>query len=163
MPKPITKESALQKLASLCGRSEQCEFEVMRKLLNWGITSGQRKEILEYLIENRYVDNARFARSYASDKARFSSWGPFKIRAELIKRRINAKYISEAVNNIDSKVWKEGILRNATSKSKNLDLTGENGYKNRQKLFRYLLSRGFPSGASTKVVELMKKRQEKTE
>lgn len=161
--KPVTKEKALQRLASLCSRGEQCEFLLQRKLITWGVASGERKEILEYLKENRYLDDARYARSFANDKARFSSWGPYKIRAELSLRKIKPAFIKEAVAAVDSQVWKEALLKCASSKSKNLELSGEDGYENRQKLLRYLISRGFPSAASSKAVALMKKRQENQE
>ena len=158
--KHITKEKALERLASLCSRAEQCEFDLIKKLTGWGLSSSEKKEIIDYLKENRYVDNARYAASFANDKARFLSWGPYKIRVELLKRRIPAPLVKEVVNSVDSEYWKEGLLKKAVAKSKNLDLTGENGYENRQKLFRYLISIGFPSASASKAVTLMKRRQE---
>ena len=161
--KQIDKEKALERLMSLCSRGEQCEWDLVRKLINWGISRGDQTEIIEYLKENNYLDNERFARSYANDKARFSSWGPYKIRLELMKKRISGPVIKDAVEAVDHSVWKEGLLKNAESKSRNLDLSGEEGYENRQKLFRYLISRGFSTASSTKAVNLMKKRSEERE
>lgn len=159
MKKPITKESALQRLASLCSRSEQCESDLLRKLFNWGLGKDDRNEILEYLRENRFVDEERFARSFANDKARFSAWGPAKIRMELFRRKIASDKISMAINNVDAGIWKEGLLKNAMTKAKTLDLTGEESREEKQKLFRYLISRGFPTSASSKMVEHMIQRQ----
>lgn len=161
--KPVSKEKALERLASLCSRSEQCEFELKRKLMNWGISAADSISILDYLKNNRYLDNTRYAKSFANDKARFSSWGPFKIKAELIKRKIESPIINEALKAIDPQIWKEAILRCSESKSKNLHLAGEDGYEDRQKLFRYLISRGFSSASSSKVVSMMKRRQEEEE
>ena len=158
--KEITSEVALSRLESLCSRSEQCEFDLERKLYNWGIPAGVRKEIIEKLRENRYVDNSRFAKSYSNDKARFSHWGPQKIRIELIKRKIPAILISEALRQVDSDVWREGLLKNASSKAKSLKLIGEDSRSEREKLYRYLISRGFPSSSASKAVSLMVKRQE---
>ena len=159
--KEITKEKALERLASLCSRSEQCESDLTKKMINWGINAIDRNEVLEYLRVNRYVDDARFARSFTNDKARFSSWGPLKIKMELVKRRIKGALISEALQNVDQQVWKDSLLKCANTKAKNLDLTDdEEGFANRQKLFRYLIGRGFPSSASYKAVNLMKKKQQ---
>lgn len=160
MKKQITYEEAKERLASLCSRSEQCEFELNRKMINWGLPSSKRNEIIEFLRENRFVDDNRFARSYANDKSKFAAWGPFKIKMELVKRRISGQIITEVLRNIRQDVWKEGLLKNAMVKSKNLDLLGEEGWDNRQKLFRYLISRGFPSSAASKAVNVIKKRQE---
>lgn len=153
--KEKTKEEALLRLENLCSRSEQCEFELERKMIGWGVRREDRKAILEELRENRYVDDKRFARSYANDKARFSAWGPNKIRMELIKRHIKSSDISEALHGVEQEVWKTGLLRNARSKAKNLqlDLEGEEGYLERQKLYRYLIGRGFPSSAVSAVVK----------
>ena len=160
MKKPITKETALSRLATLCGRSEQCEFDITRKLINWDLPTGDRKEIINYLIENKYIDNARYAKSFANDKARFSSWGPYKIRAELVKRKIGSADIKNALEQVDQDIWKEGLMRSANTKAKNLQLTGEEGREDCQKLFRYLVGRGFPSSNASKAVVLMKMWQE---
>ena len=133
--KPVTKETALSRLSSLCARSEQCEFELRRKMTGWGLSREDREEVMEYLSANRYTDDSRFARSYAADKARFSAWGPAKIRAELIKRHIPAGDIKAALENVEPEIWKEGLMKCARSKGKNLDLCGEQGYENRQKVF----------------------------
>lgn len=159
--KEITKEKALARLTSLCGRSEQCEYELNLKMLRWGLSAADRREVVEYLKENRYVDDSRYARSYASDKARFSAWGPNKIRFELAGRRIKGPVITEALQKVDQQIWKEGLLRNAVAKSKSLDLMDEEeGYANCRKLFQYLIGRGFPSSACSRVVKVMKKKQE---
>lgn len=139
----------------LCSRSEQCESELVRKLFNWGISKSEQGEIMDHLKENKFVDDARFARSFARDKARFSAWGPIKIKAELFKRKIPESYIKEAIAGVEPSVWKEGILKCARVKAKNLDFSGEEAYGNRQKLFRYLISRGFPSSLSTKAISFI--------
>lgn len=157
MRKEITKEKALERLEALCNRSEQCEFDLNRKLVNWGVSPSDREEILNSLKADRYLDDERYARSFAGDKARFSYWGPQKIRMELIKKRIPAGKISEALQHVESKVWREGLLKNAASKARSLDLLGEEGWENGQKLYRYLMSRGFPSSAASKAVAYMRK------
>lgn len=161
--KPITKEEATRRLENLCSRSEQCEFELSRKLITWGINAGDRRSILDYLKENRYVDEERYARSYTNDKARFSGWGPLKIRMELVKRRINSKMIQAALDQVEEKIWKESLLRNTIKKAKELDLTGENSRENKQKLLRFLIGRGFPTNLSIKAVNYITKKQSESE
>lgn len=160
LKKTITKEKALLKLASLCAKSEQCEFEITRKLINWGISSSDRNEIITYLKENKYIEDVRFAKSFANDKARFSSWGPVKIKAELMRRKIKPAVIKEAIENVSSLIWKEALLKSVLSKGSKLELNGQEGYGNCQKLYRYLIGRGFSSGAASKAVSFMKKKQE---
>ena len=160
MKKIVTKDKALQRLEGLCSRSEQCEADLNRKMLNWGLNVSDRKEVMDSLKEHRFVDDARFAKSFTNDKARFSYWGPNKIKIELLKRRIKSPIITEVIKNVDPLIWKQGLLKCAVSKAKNLDLTGEEAWDNRQKLFRYLITRGYPSSAASKAVNVMQKRQE---
>ena len=161
--KPITSEAACLKMASLCSRSEQCEADILKKLMNLGLSSGDRKEVMEYLKEERYVDNHRFAGSYARDKARFSSWGPLKIKAMLISKRIPSAIITEALRSVESQVWKDGINKLAAAKSKSLDLTGNDGREDRIKLYRYLLGRGYTSAQSIETVRNMRTLQEESQ
>lgn len=158
--KPVTKEIALDKLETLCSRSEQCEYDLNQKMFRWGLSTADRKDVIDFLRENRFVDDTRYAKSYANDKSRFSSWGPYKVRIELLRKRIKPAVISEALNNVNPQIWKEGLMRCAITKAKNLDLTGEAGYDSRNKLFRYLISRGYPSSSATKAVMMMKRKQE---
>lgn len=158
--KPVTKEKALERMTSLCSRSEQCESDINRKLINWGLGAADRQEIITYLKENRFVDDARFARSYANDKSRFSHWGPYKIKIELVNRRIKASVINAALKAVPQQVWKDSLLKVALNKAKTLDLTGEDSFNESHKLFRYIVSRGFPSAVASKAVKIMKRRQE---
>lgn len=158
--KKITREQAMERLKTLCVRSEQCEFEVERKMFNWGINTTDRNEIISVLREERFIDNERFAKSYANDKAKFSCWGPYKIKMELSKRRINSAIINKVVSEIENEIWKNAILKCVRSKSRNLDIRGEGGKGNREKIYRYLLGRGFPSSASLKAVSFIRNEQE---
>ncbi|MCH5225025.1 MAG: RecX family transcriptional regulator [Muribaculaceae bacterium] len=145
--KEITKEEALSRLEGLCSRSEQCESDLERKLFYWKISAADRREIIERLREGRFVDDNRFARSYANDKARFSAWGPAKIRAELFKKKIKAPVITEALNGVEKGVWKDGLERSYRAKLRSLRIEGELTFEDNQKIYRYLIGRGFPGGA----------------
>lgn len=158
--KKIEKEKALSRLESLCSKSEQCESDINRKMIQWGLPEKDRKEIISSLKENRYLDNARFARSFTMDKARFSAWGPYKIRAELIKRNIKGEQISEALEKVGPEIWKAGILKCALSKSRELCDLDNNSYEYRVKMSRYLAGRGYGSELTGKVINYLKKRQE---
>lgn len=158
--KKVDKEKALEKLENLCSRSEQCEFELERKLIIWGLSVSERKEIIDYLKEYKYLDESRYAGSFARDKARFSYWGPNKIKFELKKRRIKDSVIKEALESVSSEIWKNGLLKNAVNKAQDLVLIGEDGWINRRKLYNFLLNRGFAGGMCSKAVNYLKKKQE---
>ena len=151
--KPISPEKAALRMAALCARAEHCEFEIDRKLFRQGLTPTQRKEIIDFLRDQKYLDDERFAKSFTNDKARFALWGPYKIKNELRQRKISSEFISKAINEVDEEIWNESITRIAHSKSRNLDLMGEEGHNNCMRIYRYLLSRGFGSSESIKTIK----------
>lgn len=138
--KPADPEALLKRMAGLCAKSEQCSFDITTKLYKAGLPRDKREEIIEYLTANRYLDDARFARSFASYKVRFSGWGKRKIRMALAAKRIPSDSIREALEAIEDSDYFEAIDRVAESKKRDLDM---NDREQVAKLYRHLLSRGF--------------------
>ena len=78
----MTPQQALTRLQAQCSRSEMCSGQVRRRLLRWSVAQQQKglpgfsdhqvEEIVEALIKERFVDDARFAGAYVRDKARFA-------------------------------------------------------------------------------------------
>ena len=147
--KPADPEALLKRMASLCAKSEQCTFDISTKLYKSGLPADKREEIIEYLTAHRYLDDARFARSFASYKVRFSGWGKRKIRMALAAKRIDGSLIADALDAIDHDDYADALSRVAESKKRNLDLQSR---EDRQKLYRHLLSRGFESDLISKIL-----------
>lgn len=140
--KPADPEALLKRMAGLCAKSEQCSFDINLKLYKAGLPKEKREEILRYLTDNRYIDDARFARSFASYKVRFSAWGKRKIRVALAAKRIPSDLISSALEGIEDADYEAAIKRVIEAKKREIDLTDR---EQRAKLYRQLLSRGFES------------------
>lgn len=153
--KPITAEAAKLRMASLCARSEQCEADIRQKLYRLGLSSSEVQKIVSSLIDERFIDNARFARSFARDKVRFASWGRNKIRLALAAKRMTSSDITQGLEAIEEKDYHEALHRVALAKARDLDLNGAEGRENRIKLFRHLLSRGFESDLVSKTVNTL--------
>lgn len=148
--KPITKETALLRMADLCARGEHCSFEIREKLRKMLLPVASVEEIISYLESNRYIDDSRFAHAFARDKVRFSGWGRNKIRMALAMKRIPASDIRNALDDIDAEEYQKALSRAAQAKAKGLDLTD---YNDKAKLFRHLASRGFEAAAISKAVK----------
>lgn len=147
--KPITPEAARIRMADLCARAEHCEQEVREKLRKMGLPETETEKIIDFLIEGRFIDNARYARAFANDKVRFAGWGRRKIRMALMLKRIPSADIAEALEQIDKKEYAEALARAAESKCRGLDL-GE--YADRTRLFRSLAQKGFENELVTKEI-----------
>lgn len=141
----------LNKAATYASRCEHCESEVREKLLIWGGTSEETDEIIAYLIEERYIDNQRYANSYAKDKFRFNHWGKYKISMMLRSKDIESETIEEALDQIDEEEYLEKLQQILRDKLRSLKYSSE--YEKKGKLFKFAQSRGFESSAISKVID----------
>ncbi len=151
--KTITPEAAKIRMADLCARSEQCEADIRQKLYRLGLSSSQVQQIITELKDEKFIDNARFARSFSRDKCRFSCWGRYKIRLALAAKRLTPQDIAQGLDAIDSADYLDALKRTTLAKAKGLDLNGPDAREERMKLFRHLISRGFESDLASKAVK----------
>lgn len=147
--KPADPEALLKRMAGLCAKSEQCTFDISTKLYKAGLPKEKREEIIDYLRANRYLDDARFARSFASFKVRFAAWGKRKIRMALAAKRIPSSLIADAIDAIDEEDYINALRRVVESKKRDLNITDR---QERAKLYSRLLARGFESSLISKVL-----------
>lgn len=141
--KIITPDKALIRLEELCARAEHCSYEIMRKLRDWGISSGDADAILMSLRERRFVDDSRFASSFVRDRYRYARWGRIKIRMQLRAKHIAAEIIEEAIAGIDEDEYR--AILTALVKAKARTFVDPTAYESRTKIFRFALNRGFES------------------
>lgn len=137
-------------MADLCARSEQCAFDVARKLRARGLSSSDIRQVIGELTDRRFLDEFRYARSFARDKVRFSAWGKYKIRAALLARRISVRVIEDAFLEIDPEDYSAAVSRAAAARASALDLSVA---ADRMKLYRHLLSRGFESDVAQAAIK----------
>lgn len=135
-----TPEEALQYAAGICARSEQCESDIRRKLTMRGLSATESDRIIDYLIDNNFLDEMRYARAYCRDKARFSRWGRIKIRSSLFARKISREAVESGLETIDTVDYEQGLERLVSQFASGADL---NDRDMRLKLMRRLASRGF--------------------
>jgi regulatory protein len=143
----------LNKAATYASRYEHCESEVREKLASWGATDEEVEAIIEYLVEERYIDNQRYANSYTKDKFRFNHWGKYKIGMMLRAKNIGNEEIDEALGLIDEEEYLEKLQQILKDKLRSLKYSSE--YEKKGKLFKFAQSRGFESSAISKVIDLL--------
>ena len=142
MKKQLTKDEMLVKMAGLCAGAEQCSADIRAKILKAGFTADVAHQMLEYLKTNRYIDDSRYARAYASDKVRFSGWGRRKVMMGLRSKMMSDSVIAQALGSVKESDYQEALRKALVAKARSLDLQD---VKDRQKLYRHLASRGFES------------------
>ncbi|MDE5652774.1 MAG: RecX family transcriptional regulator [Muribaculaceae bacterium] len=155
MKNPPTIESMRLRLAGLCSRSEQCESDLRAKILRARLPAEAADDIITFLKEGRFLDNSRFARSYALDKVRFSGWGVNKIRAALAMKRIPQSDIGAALEAIPKAEYMEAVKKVAAAKVRSLDLRLQ---ADRAAFCRHMLSRGFETPVVMKTLDYLVKK-----
>ena len=141
MKKPLTPGEALNKAAAYCTLCERCISEVSAKLTTWGVPYAVQEEIITRLIEEKFIDEARYCRAFVNDKVRFNRWGRLKITAALREKRLPQEYIKEAMDNIDEDAYQQSLQE--TIDIKRRELKGKDDFATQQKIIRHAASRGY--------------------
>ena len=141
MQKQLSPEEALHRTAALCSTGEQCIFDIREKLLRWGIASDDIKQIIEKLIQGKFIDEDRYCKSFVNDKLRFNKWGKIKIIYALRQKGISSQNIDNAISCIDEEKYLETLQEIILSKRKSIKNDTPENVK--AKLFRFAASRGF--------------------
>ncbi len=142
-PKYITAEEALAKLQRYCAYQDRCHQEVRSKLLDLGVYGDTLEEIIAELISENFLNEERFARSFARGKFRMKSWGKKRIVSELKLRNISDYCIKKALEEIEEENYEEQLKSFLTRKK--AYHPEKDPYKLKVKLAQMALRRGFES------------------
>ncbi len=134
---------ALNRAMALCAGREYCREDIHVKLISWGLDESKAARILDILVKENFINEARYASAFARDKFRYFKWGKLKIAAHLGSKKINQESINSALKLLDEDEYRKEvrnilIARRRTIRAKSkFDLKG--------KLMRFGLSRGYES------------------
>lgn len=137
----LTSEQALQRAASLCSTSEHCIADIKDKLYRWGIPQADSEKIIDALLDEKYIDEKRYAIAYTNDKLRFSHWGIAKIKAMLRMQHIPEPYITRAIDGINREEYLD--ILGQVIESKQRSLGNDDSLATKGKIIRFALQRGF--------------------
>ncbi len=141
--KTYTVEEAKRKLEAFCAYQERCHKEVVEKLQKMRMIPLAIDEIVVHLIQNNFLNEERFARSFARGKFRYKKWGRIRIKRELKLRELSAFTIQAALNEIDEEEYMH--IFNVLAEKKQSEIKEKNSWKAKRKLADYLLYRGWES------------------
>ena len=86
--KTYTINEAKKKIEGYCAYQERCHLEVTTKLRTMRMIPEAIDLITTHLIQNDFLNEERFSRSYARGKFNVKNWGKGKIVSELKRRNI---------------------------------------------------------------------------
>ena len=139
--RPKSAAQALQSLMRLCARAEKSSGDAMRLMRGWGVPEGEREGVLAKLVEQRFIDDRRYAEAYVREKSNLAGWGARKIAFQLRQKGITQEIITTTLASLDSDTQLEQLTAKLERKMRTTKAA--NNYELRDKLLRYGLGLGF--------------------
>ncbi len=141
--KSYTVKEATLKLMQYCAYRERSQKEVEEKLREMRMIPAACEQIIIKLMQEDFLNEERFARSFVRGKFRIKKWGRVKIKQELKLRNISSPVIKLAMTEIEEKEYLQNLYNLAEKK---LPLINEtNPFKKKKKLYDFLSSKGYES------------------
>lgn len=137
----MNSKEAYSRATALCSKSEKCMSDIRKKLFDWHIDLEDHDAVIDDLVENKYIDEERFATYFVRDKFRFNGWGRVKIKHHLAQKRIPSYLIDQAMSEIETDVYMESLKH--ALEVKNRSIKSEDKYERHNKLMRFAAGRGF--------------------
>lgn len=139
----VSVTEATKKMEHYCAYQERCHQEVVEKLKGMNMIPEAIDQIVGHLIQENYLNEERFAKSYARGKFNIKKWGRNRIVRELQLRQISAFNIKSALKEINDGDYLDTLEELAQKRLNQIRET--NIQKRKKKLADYLLYRGWES------------------
>lgn len=139
------------KLEQYCIYQDRCHNDIEKKLSEYNLIPEAKEQITLHLLQENFLNEERFAKNFTLGKFKNNKWGLIKIKYHLQSKGVSSRNIEIALDQIDPSDYKNVLISVAKKK---WSLLKENDlYKKKNKLFKYLYSRGFESDLVSEVVK----------
>jgi regulatory protein len=145
----------LDNLRRQCSRREYCTSDVLKKAEK-ALEGDKEKamQVVATLVEEKFVDDLRYASAYAREKSAISGWGEVKIRYMLSAKGIARDVIAQALAEVDPNRADSRLIKLLENKYRTLSEDPQC----KLKLLRFALGRGYSyDEVSGHIDALMKK------
>ena len=94
-----------------CAYQDRCHQEVRYRLIEHQVYGDELEEILSHLVIHGFLDEERFARSYARGKFSQKGWGKIKIIQHLKSKDISDYCVKKAMEELNSEDYQATLAR----------------------------------------------------
>ena len=128
------------RMRALCSRREYCRKDILKKVMTaLDGDAAKAEEVIGKLVEERYVDDRRYAAAFARDKASIAGWGAAKIRYMLAAKGVDREIIASALEEVDVSRADARLEKLMENKARSL----KDDPQRRMKLLRFGVGRGY--------------------
>lgn len=138
-----TVTEATRKAEQYCVYQERCHKEVFEKLQSMNMIPQAIDVIVVHLIEHNFLNETRFACSFARGKHRIKFWGRIRIVRELKMRDISEYNIKQGLKELDFDEYIQ--LFDSLAERHWNQMSEKNKWTKRKKFCDFLLRKGFES------------------
>ena len=135
-----TIKEAREKAMQWCSRREYCSKDIFDKVVSWGCTADEAHEVVDFLIEQNFLNDRRYTEAFVKDKLRFNKWGRVKIAFMLRAQNIERNIVEDVLSDIDQTEYNKILTSELQKKYKSIH---GNAFEVKGKLFRFATGRGF--------------------
>lgn len=146
-----TAEQALSSLMRLCARAERSSGDALRLMATWEVPAAQRQGVLQRLINEKFIDDSRYAEAFVREKSNLSVWGEYKIRATLRNKGIATEIINKALQQLPAEQNLERLTERLKRKMRTIKY--DTTYQLKTKLIRHALTLGYSMDDVNRCVE----------
>ena len=114
---------------------------MLEKMRRWQLSEDVRERVLDRLIDEKFVDDERFARLFVREKIRFDRWGRRKIEQALYQKGVASDISRRVLDEVDDEAYVAELKKLIAAKRRSVQ--AESDYEMRAKLTKYALGRGF--------------------
>lgn len=139
--------------AARCARQECSRRDISTKLVGKGATAAEAREVVDRLVGEGFIDDARYARAFVADKFRFEHWGRVKISYMLHLKGLPDNVVDAALQQIDEAQYAETLKDFLEGKLRTV--RAATPYALRQKVARAAISRGFEPDLVFQALDLL--------
>lgn len=140
-----------RKLEQYCVYQDRCHKEVEQKMREYNLIPEAKEMILLSLLQDNFLNEERFAKSFARGKFRIKHWGKQRIVRELKFRDISSNNIKTALKEIDEQEYLKTIY--SITEKRNEAISEPNIYKRKRKLIDFLMRKGYENELIYKTVD----------
>ena len=144
-------KALLEKLRKYCAYQERSHYDVVQKMWDLNIPQEWRDEMLLALIQENFLNEERFARTYVRGKFNIKKWGRIKIIQGLKQHDVSKRCIQLALTEIDEDSYLQALQE--AIELKRSKLKEKNPWKRRGAIYRFVTGRGFEGNLVTEAIK----------
>jgi len=142
-----------KKLCHYCGYQERHTIEVKQQLSKYPELSIEAQEVMvQELKDENFLNDQRYAFSFARGKFFNNKWGKVKIYQALYAKKFPSSIIQEALEEIPAALYQRQLKKLIENKKDALKM--EEGWLLQKKIVNYLLQKGYEIEAIQQVIQI---------